>query len=237
MAKSYRKRSPRTYKKRRNYNRRKRLHKNVMVRSSVPIGLGFPKKLCITHKYADKGIMTCASGVMQTQLFVANGMYDPDYSGLGHQPIYFDEISALYDHYVVIGSRIRVTFGMYPGQSGFGNFRCGLFISDTNTPSVTNFNALAEQGTARWKMLSGDVTTGPMDQRSLRHKWSAKKYFGKGVLANTELQGTGSTNPTEKSYFCLAVEPLSDTVTESLQYTVEIDYIAVWKEVKALASS
>lgn len=230
-------RSSKKYKwNKRGFNRKRRA--TTKVRSVVPIGLGFPKKILITHKYCETGIITNMTGVMNKYLFKCNGMYDPNQTGGGHQPIYFDQMSALYNHYCVIGSRIRVTFGMYPGQSGFGNYRCGLFISDTANPAgITNFNDIAEQGSARWKFLSGDVTTGQMDQRSLTDKWSAKKYFGKGVLANDELQGTGSTDPTELSYYYLAVEPISDTVTESLQFAVEIDYIAVWKELKPIGAS
>lgn len=240
MAKSYRKRKSmgkrrRGFGSRRRKNTRKRT--NVNVRSNiVPIGLGFPRKIMITHKYVDIASKT-VSGALGIYLYKCNGMYDPDYTGTGHQPMYFDQMGALYDHYVVVGSRIRVTFLPYIGATGLGNFRVGIFTADANTIAPTDFNAFAEQSTARWKTLSGFNSYATADQRTLTSRWSAKKFFGKGVLANTDLQGTTSGDPTELSYYCIGVAPLSDISAEQVQFTVEIDYIAVWKEVKSIASS
>ena len=36
-------------------------------------------------------------------------MFHPDKSSVGHQPMYFDQLQAIYDHFTVINSRIKVT--------------------------------------------------------------------------------------------------------------------------------
>lgn len=54
------------------------------------------------------------------QLWRLNSVFDPDYSGVGHQPLWFDEIKALgYTNYLVHGANVDLTFtdpsadGMY----------------------------------------------------------------------------------------------------------------------------
>lgn len=54
------------------------------------------------------------------QIWRLNSLFDPDYTGVGHQPLWFDEIKALgYTNYLVHGCEVTLTFtdpsadGMY----------------------------------------------------------------------------------------------------------------------------
>jgi len=67
--------------------------------------------------------------------------------------------------------------------------------------------------------------------------WSAKKYFGKGVLANTDLQGTATSSPNEQSFYTLYVQSLDLSTSANHWAIVEIQYIAIWKELKDVAQS
>lgn len=67
-------------------------------------------------------------------------------------------------------------------------------------------------------------------------KWSARKYFGGSVMANVNLQGTSAANPTENSGFTLCAQTVDGT-TDSIGYSIDIEYLAVWTEIKDIASS
>jgi len=41
--------------------------------------------------------------------FRANSIFDPNLTGIGHQPLGHDQWAVFYDHYVVLGARIKVT--------------------------------------------------------------------------------------------------------------------------------
>lgn len=40
--------------------------------------------------------------VLTYHLFRANGIFDPDVTGTGHQPLYRDQVADLYTNYTVI---------------------------------------------------------------------------------------------------------------------------------------
>jgi hypothetical protein len=61
---------------------------------------GFPDKFVTTLKYSQM-INFTGSASPSSQVFCINSAYDPDASGTGHQPSYFDKISAVYAKYFV----------------------------------------------------------------------------------------------------------------------------------------
>lgn len=198
--------------------------------SFVRTGKGFPKKLLMTHTYCDVfNYNTGAAGVLTVRQFRANGMFDPDITGTGHQPYYFDQMSAVYDHYTVIGSRIilRVLKSdntQYPTT-------VGIFVNDdsTVTPSITG---LLEHPS------SVHTIVGNSDQRAtLIRNWSAKKTFGGTVLSNDNLQGSPTADPTEQSVFTIFIDSTSSAQQTSVTMDITIEYIAVWDELKDIASS
>ena len=43
-----------------------------------------------------------------------NSLFDPDQTGTGHQPYYFDQFAALYNRYTVLGSKLTAEFSLLP---------------------------------------------------------------------------------------------------------------------------
>lgn len=196
----------------------------------VVLGQGFPKKLMSTHKYREIFTLTATAGVFTTYQFSCNGMYDPNITGTGHQPMYFDQMTPLYDHYCVIGSKMKWKLIPATSNSAAGYVSC--YIEDNASVNAANTTGIAELPTGQSKQICPLVSR----PTTLTQKWSAKKYFGKNPLANTDLQGTSAGNPNEQSYFTVAIEGTAAT-TVSYSIEVEIEYIAIWKELRDVPSS
>ena len=64
-----------------------------------------PDQMFIKLKYATSYRITAAQF---HKVFSGNGLYDPDVSGVGHQPLGFDQWMTLYNRYRVYASRIVV---------------------------------------------------------------------------------------------------------------------------------
>lgn len=196
--------------------------------SQVGRTLGFPKMLKFKHKYVQQVSLT---GSTSSQLFSCNSLYDPDATGAGHQPMYFDQLSALYDHYTVIGSRI--IYRIVPaGTSVQHPYRVIVWINDDTTTTGSSTD-IAENKFAKTRICTGGINP---SQIVLTNRWSAKKFFGP-PLANDELKGTPSSNPTEQSYYQINVRSLDGVNSVDLYAHVEIEYIAIWRELKELAGS
>lgn len=205
--------------------------KNVIPRTIVSTGIGFPKKMLMSHKYQETISLSIPLGVVMQKYFIScNSMYDPNATTTGHQPLYFDQMTALYDHYVVIGSKISVTF---PPPTDT-NLNIGIYIDDDASNSLTSSDTVAEQTQAIRRLISPNATF-PI---TISKKWSARKYFGGSILANTDLQGTVSANPVEQSFYMIyAQSQAGPTAGYTYNPVVSVEYIAIWKELKEVSGS
>jgi len=111
----------------------KKTTKNAVVRkrdtargalsSLVSVALPFPRVLRKTLDYCQTVTLTASStgnAAGGAQIWRLNSLFDPDYSGVGHQPRFYDQIVALgYSEYIVHRTDITLTFsdpsadGMY----------------------------------------------------------------------------------------------------------------------------
>ena len=82
---------------------------------SVPRGIfGFPDEFITTIRYVDVYTLTSASNGIAKQYMRMNSLFDPDQTGTGHQPYYFDQFAALYNRYTVLGSKLTAEFSLLP---------------------------------------------------------------------------------------------------------------------------
>lgn len=194
---------------------------------------GFPKKILMKHKYSYTFGMTGTTGAIASLFISTNGMYQPSNSGATEQPLYFDQMTSIYDHYCVIGSRAK--FKILPDSSG--SFTkpvvAGLIINDDTTLTYTQARQLADHPTGKIQYLNINMNKPAV----LTQSWSAKKYFNKNPLADTDLQGTSAANPNEQSWYNLVLQDVTQAVTFTADVIVEVEYIAIWKELKDIASS
>lgn len=197
----------------------------------VNMGLGFPKKLIMTHRYVDAPVGTSTTGVPFNYRYSCNGMFDPNITGSGHQPYYFDQLTTLYDHYCVVASKCVVK--MTPVAALTIPATIGGYIND-DTSTIVNTTTLCELSLGKHRTINNQSNVGNC---TFSLNWSAKKYFGKNVLANDELQGTVATNPTEQSYYNLFAFALDGGSTLQFFLEVQITYIAVWKELIDITGS
>jgi len=199
--------------------------------SFVRTGQGFPKKITITHRYQDQhALNTGALGVTNSYYYSCNSMFDPNTTGAGHQPFYFDQLAAIYDHYTVIGSKLTLRVAKTDASTNVP-VNVGILIND-DTSGNTSLTALTEHPSSVYKVIS---TGNPVV--TMTSKWSAKQTFGGSVLGNDNLQGTSGASPTEQSYYQIFINSSEMGSQTSVLLDVFIEYIAVWDELKDISSS
>lgn len=212
----------------------------VRPKRSIPRALGsatngFPKMLQMTHRYVESvRIAAPATGTVGKYLFSCNGMYDPNRTGTGHQPMYFDQLAALYNHYTVTSSRIRVEFTFENSAINSANI-FGVYLEDDSTVTPTSIQDFAEQSTAICATRSASLN---VNLPVIKHSWNAKKAFGGEPLSDPNLQGTSGADPTEQQYYAVFSSDINVAVANTaIWYTVYIEYTATWQELKNVLSS
>jgi hypothetical protein len=109
-----------TKRKRRNGAPRKRQGSpdqsgNVVRLYRNPRAGPFPTTYPAELHYSDIFEFATSIGTVVYQKFRANSLYDPDETGTGHQPLYFDSLAALYSKYRV--TKVRYAVRLAPPNS------------------------------------------------------------------------------------------------------------------------
>lgn len=205
--------------------------RNTKFKTLVPMGIGFPQKVIVTHRYTTAMTAQAPLGVFTNHRWSCNSLFDPDTTGAGHKPLYYNEYAALYNHYTVIGSKITVNAVPYntiePGV-------VGMYINDDNVNDYTSAQTALEQSKRNFSFLGASAGQTP---KRFSLKWSAKKQFGAAVMANDKLTGSDTTSPLEQSYYNFWLAELTASANYNVELIVNIEYIAIWTELKQVASS
>jgi hypothetical protein len=93
-----------------------------------------PTKSVKTLRYVDNFTLNPGIDIPTTYTVSCNNLYDPNVTGTGHQPMGFDQLMPLYDHYVGIATKLTVTYTSIDATY-IGNAIVGVSIKDSPTVS------------------------------------------------------------------------------------------------------
>lgn len=181
----------------------------------------------------DETIQLTSGPAMVTHYFALNGLYDPNITGTGHQPMYYDQIMALYNHYHVLGT--KMTIKVLPDDANTTPSKVVLWQNDNNALAASStIDSLSESQVNQSGIIGSGAAQEPM---TLTLFWSAKKTFGGDILANGDLQGGVGSNPAELSYGCISLQSMDGATVVSCYITVKLEFITVFDEFKELSPS
>jgi hypothetical protein len=190
---------------------------------------GMPDSFTTTLEYTDVVKFSSNTSPYATYVFRGNSLYDPDYTGTGHQPLYFDTLMAVYSKYKVISVTVNISF---IGLSGF----CYVVPLSEILSSGPNVPTYAEYVRGR-VATTGNAAIQP--SRPIRAKYTTQSILG---LTNQQLQddtysGTASTNPTSIWYVHLFFTH-SDLVTNaSMTAFVSLSFTSVFYDRNVITPS
>lgn len=179
----------------------------------------FPASKITTLKYTEGYITVDAPvGSSAGYVFRANGLFDPNYTGTGHQPLGFDQWCAMYNRYVVLASKIKVTF--YATDTETLDVVAGVAVYDTTT-TASSIEKYMEQPMASWTVIPAGAGA---DTKTCYAAFDVKTFNGNLPLDDV-LQGNPSSDPGRLWYyhvFCGATGAAENP--GALKATLEIEY-------------
>lgn len=223
--KVYRKKAP--YRKKKVY--RKRKFGNPRRGLST-----MPQTHLAKLKYFDQiTIDAPAGGIPGRYVFRCNSAYDPDFTGLGHQPMGFDQYMNMYTRYRVIGAKISCTFVANDTTSADSSALCGI-LKTTIPTAVLPASGLVENEKCVYRTIQLGETSRPISLR-----YSTKKAQGlKNVMDNFEISGTVNSSPQIEDYFHIWVAPVNATQNPAnVSCQVHLEYLVVFSDPIQLGQS
>lgn len=200
----------------------------------MPRGI-IPNTKLVKHTYFDQDVYLNpgTGGQPANYVFSASGLYDPDISGVGHQPLYTDSMKLLYNHYTVIGCKLTYQF-LTQDNSYTHIVSAKLSTDTTGTTDMTN---LVENGKCRWRMVApGNQGVKTFGRVSLAV--NPPKFLGiSAPMSEDDLKGTAASNPVKQAYIILSCGPLQGIDSYGVRGSVKIEYTAVWSSPKLLTES
>lgn len=212
-------RSKKSFKgKRRNYQTN-----NIVGKSLNPI----PQRSIVKMKYAESVLLDVGSSYAYQ--FNLNSVFDPNRTGIGHQPYGHDTFATMYNRYRVIACSYHVWFP----ASGAVSYQ----LSAVPANEVQIFGSIAEarenpRGKFKIQMPGGTAQkiSGKVYLPSLTGRTKSQ------YMADDRYQATVGSSPLELAILNLQSASTSD-VASPVTCVVELEYTVEWFDAKILGQS
>jgi len=179
---------------------------------------GFPARMTVTLPYILSGRVNPGIVAFNDQVFRLNSVFDPDATGVGHQPRGFDQWSLVYNQYRVsrcdvnVLIRQRASHGINvraiannAAASLAGDFNLGEFMAHT----------YLGQTSSNTPPLKRKLSFQP--HKILGNTW--QQYIG-----NDGSSALTTTNPLDECYLHIVVQQVDQVTACDFEYEVQLLY-------------
>lgn len=174
--------------------------------------------------YAKHGLSTGTLGLFGAeQTYRLNSLFDPDFSGTGHQPFGYDQLSAWYGKYLVTRARVEITVTDPTGDG----LAFGVAVRPSSTTASLASSSIDVAGERQGVMIKCINDSGEQ-VKTFKFDLPIHEVFGvtqqeyHGGLA--DYGAATSANPNLVCYLSIACINLSNATNYSLQALVRITY-------------
>lgn len=201
---------------RKQHRRQKQSHSNFKMLVQVPaLRVRLPYAFTTTLSEGAAGL-----GIAYT--FRINDVFDPDFSGGGLQPLGFDQYTAMYGRYHVLGFKYELEF---LARTSIGTL-VGAYLSPQSTLPATSTSWLVVNGTAQYKAVG--QATGSDTVKRISGRANIPAVFGvkpREYLSDQDFSAGSTATPARVAYLHVWTKGISavavNDVTVRLYYDVE----------------
>jgi len=222
MPKNYRLKKKRGMRRRKVYRRKQRT--TTVNRGLKP----FASRYITKAKYSEAFTLSLSNGF--TQIMNLNSLFDPNRTGIGHQPYGYDQLAQLYNRYRVIACSYVIN-GL--GSSG-DPIRLAAIPSNEPIASPFTISELCENPRCKWIVqYQGGAT------QYLKGKVYIPSLFGRTkmqYMTDDRYQADVGSSPAELALLTISTSSLTDTAVNT-QIVVTMEYTCEWFDPKPLDQS
>jgi hypothetical protein len=167
---------------------------------SIPrsLSIGVPLHSWVKLRYVDKRNLDPGTDSTISWIFSANGVYDPDITGTGGQPRFFDQWAAMYGRYCVEASSITAVFIAGSSTSTY-TAMCGIDVRSDVTAQTTYGSYLEGRLT---RVKPHVPNSGGPAVCTVKHGVNVAKWFALTQASDRDsLTAATSANPAQQLYY------------------------------------
>lgn len=184
----------------------------------------FPTKMSAVLRYSDQIKLDPDTSTPARHHFRATSVFDPDYTGVGHQPYGFDQYAVLFNHYIVDKAIITI-------RNANVGANCIVGISQLPEASAEfNNNTCRERKGTTFMTLPND---GQM--KVLMSTYNKNAVFTSAQ--ESDLTGNVVANPDENYFWDVWAVSNGFANPPGLTLTIDITYFVTFSEPKQLKGS
>jgi len=162
-------------------------------------------------------------GTAAVQAMSLNGLYDPDVSGIGHQPTGFDQLDGMYSQYLVRKAFVKAHF---TNTDTTAAQIVGICITTDAAPG-TDVRKFVENGNCVTSIVapagSGESV------KTLTFEYDLSKIAGYNVEGDSDYAGTASGSPAQQVYALIFAAGMTTGDPSFVYAAVEVRYDVEWR--------
>jgi len=183
-------------------------------------------------RYSDSFQLTTTAGAVSTYVFAVNGLYDPNITGTGHQPMGFDQLMIFYNHYCVAKCKVSLV------ATNASSVPCQIVVrQDAGSTPITVIDRILEIGANSYTHL--DTAGGTNAQKELKMSLDIARLQGlsrSALTADSTLRGDSAANPAELTYAHVQVFSAAG-FTATVNFDILLEMEAYFLEPRDASSS
>jgi hypothetical protein len=188
--------------------------------------VGVPDSVRVLLRYQTEFTPNTTLGGQFAYQFRGNSVFDPDYTGAGAQPSYFDNWANMYNSYVVLSSRIRIEVMGSTGGAGPAPALSAVYPAYNTALSTTALDAAAMRYAVS---CSTSSVGGNAYKKVLNNAMSTAQQFGiseDAVVEDDLYSATVTTNPAaaQQWYWTYVAQVESGTTTLAMFCRAMLEY-------------
>lgn len=206
--------------------RRVRARRNVVVNMNALTPI--PQRYITKMKYSEV-ITTDVNGTFQINL---NSLYDPNRSGIGHQPYGFDPLAVLYNRYRVISCGWRLQNIINTASNG--RVLCAMPSNDTGITYPT-LDEWKENPRTKYMTIVPGANNGTLSGKTYLPALIGRTKSA--YMADDQYQATVSSSPSENAILYVFLSDHLGNALPSTSVHVLLEYTAEFFDVKHIVQS
>lgn len=193
----------------------------------------FPATITKRLRYSTTFALTTTSGaITSTQVFRANDLFDPDFTGTGHQPMGFDQLMSFYNHFCVLSAKITIV-----AKNTVGSAPTLCLRIDADSTPLTVIDRIVEFGGCVTEDLEVKGSYGANKRLSLvADICKLQGVKRSAITSDPSLAGNAAASPAEVSYFHITMWDTAG-ITGGCEVDVILEQVAVFLEPRDLTES